>query len=275
MQIKQLFYVEVTSNNYNPDRDTTITITATAKDFNDNPIPNKSLTIKKNGTVLYTGTTNSNGQISTTTTCGTGGVYNFSVKSWNCIVTVNPYPIGSIISYEISSSNYNPTIDSSVTITVKAVSTDGGPVPNCPFVLNANGTDVSLTAGTNGIATYTYTCSSWGLHTFSVSDNSIQINVKGWKKYRNDNNYKVYYNDEYVWFRFDISGANATTTWTELGANVFPDDFIRPSTNVFFFIGMTGYIGNVRPESPKFRYRTQTGSGTNLTFTGEVMWRRK
>lgn len=100
MIIKNMFNVEITSSNYNPEPNTNITITATCTDYNDNPISGKSLTIKKNGTSIYTGTTNANGQISTTTTCGTSGAVNFSVKHFNTVINVNPYPVGSIyISY--------------------------------------------------------------------------------------------------------------------------------------------------------------------------------
>lgn len=181
--------------------------------------------------------------------------------------------------YAMKLSNYSPNIGDSITLTVESrkIRTQEQLVDNViPLYLDGNQLP-NITTNNNGQATYTYTCDTWGLHTFSIpyTNSNIQFIVKGWKQYRNDNSYKVYYNDEYVWFRFDISGANANTSWTELGANVFPDAFIRPSTNVFFFIGMTGYIGNVRPDSPKFRYRSQTGSGNNLTFTGEVMWRRR
>ena len=100
MIINNMYNVTITSSNYNPDANTSITITATCKDFNGNAVIGKTLTIKKNGTTLHTGTTDSNGQISTSTTCGVCGAVNFSVDSWNCVVNVNPYPVGIIyISY--------------------------------------------------------------------------------------------------------------------------------------------------------------------------------
>lgn len=100
MIFNNMYNVELTSSNYNPSADTSITITATCKDYNDNPVSGRSLTIKKNGTSIYTGTTDSNGQISTATTCGMSGAVNFSVKHFNMVINVNPYPVGSIyISY--------------------------------------------------------------------------------------------------------------------------------------------------------------------------------
>ena len=97
MIIPKMYDIELTSSNYNPDASTSITITATATDYNGNPVMGESLTIKHNGTAVgNTVTTNSNGQATVSTTCGSAGTHQFSCKSANCIVTVNPYPIGSI-----------------------------------------------------------------------------------------------------------------------------------------------------------------------------------
>lgn len=103
----------------------------------------------------------------------------------------------SINSYAISSDEYNPLIDSSVTITITVTDEYDETVPNHSFTLDANGTDVSLTTDDDGVATHTYTCDDWGLHTFKVKDNSIQINVKG---YRTESltGITLYYNDHEV-----------------------------------------------------------------------------
>ena len=61
------------------------------------------------------------------------------------------------IHYNITSSNYNPHIDSTVTITVTVTDGDDNTVPNHSFILNADGTDVSLTTNSNGVATLSYT----------------------------------------------------------------------------------------------------------------------
>lgn len=107
MIIPKMYDVELTSSNYNPDISTSITITATATDYNGNPVIGESLTIKHNGIAVGNAvTTNANGQASVVTTCGSGGTHQFSCKSASCIITVNPYPIGSIY---ISTNSTDPS----------------------------------------------------------------------------------------------------------------------------------------------------------------------
>lgn len=107
MIIPKMYDVELTSSNYNPDASTSITITATATDYNGNPVIGESLTIKHNGIAVGNAViTNANGQASVVTTCGSGGTHQFSCKSASCIITVNPYPIGSIY---ISTNSTDPS----------------------------------------------------------------------------------------------------------------------------------------------------------------------
>ena len=101
-----MYDIELTSSNYNPDASTSITITATVVDYNGNPVIGEALTIKHNGTIVGTPTTNNNGQATVTTTCGSAGTHQFSCKSASCIITVNPYPIGSIY---VSTNSTNPS----------------------------------------------------------------------------------------------------------------------------------------------------------------------
>ena len=97
MIIEKMYDIELISNNYNPDANTSITITATATDYKGNPVIGESLTIKHNGTAVGNAvTTNSNGQASVVTTCGSGGTHTFTCKSSSLTISVNPYPVGSI-----------------------------------------------------------------------------------------------------------------------------------------------------------------------------------
>ncbi len=79
--------------------------------------------------------------------------------------------------YQIEASDYNPSIDSTVTITVKVTDQSDNIIPNHSFNLNANGTNVSLTTDSAGVATYNYTCSNWGVCRFSIKTYTSFINV--------------------------------------------------------------------------------------------------
>lgn len=103
--------------------------------------------------------------------------------------------------YKVTASNYTPNIDGSVTITVTVTDGNGDAVSGHSFKLDADGTEVTLTTNSSGVATHSYSCSTWGLHTFSVGEASVQINVRGWKLVHtalNDgtNTIKVYSNGE-------------------------------------------------------------------------------
>ena len=78
----------------------------------------------------------------------------------------------------IESSNYNPDIDSDITITITVKDQNDEGVANWTVPLKIDGTSISnIVTSENGVVTYTYTCSTWGLHTFHVNENNIQINI--------------------------------------------------------------------------------------------------
>ena len=97
---------------------------------------------------------------------------------------------------DISVSNYNPTIDGTVTLTVTVKDVYGDAVSGESVLVTAsagnftkyNGSTItgasSYTGTTNssGQFTLTYTCSEWGLITFSANNNFTQIMVKGWRQ---------------------------------------------------------------------------------------------
>lgn len=96
----------------------------------------------------------------------------------------------------ISCSDYNPTIDSTVTVTVfvgdsEGVGIQGVSVPVTASVGNftqLNGVTITASSsvtgitGANGTFTLTYSCTEWGLITFSANNENIQIKVTGWKQ---------------------------------------------------------------------------------------------
>jgi len=145
-----------------------------------------------------------------------------------------------IFSYNIISSDYNPNIGSNVTITITVTDQSDNTVPNHSFTLNANGTNVSLTTNSNGVVTYSYTCSTWGVCRFSVNSYSTQINVTGQKKVKEGSNWSGVTYTLYV----DEANRNAT-----LVCNITQKNIASGISNY----EMTGWIpSQYRPHSQKF-----------------------
>ena len=91
--------------------------------------------------------------------------------------------ITDLYNYSISCSNYNPTIDTDISVTVKVTNQAGNPVVgHTVSILKNNSSWKSGTTGSNGEFTTTYTCSEWGLTTFSANNTNTQINVQGWRQ---------------------------------------------------------------------------------------------
>lgn len=98
--------------------------------------------------------------------------------------------------YSLTSSNYNPSIDSTVTLTVTVTDHNGDGVSGESVLVTAsegtftqlNGSDItsasSVTGTTNssGQFTLTYSCTEWGLITFSANNTNNQIRVSGWRQ---------------------------------------------------------------------------------------------
>lgn len=131
--------------------------------------------------------------------------------------------ITNVVKYKITASDYNPTIDSTVTITVTAYNQANNTVSShsCTLTL-PNGTTTSLTTDSNGVATYTYTCSSWGLQTFLIGTTSIQIRVKGFKT-NTQTGLTTYYNENTVSIVLNTTknlSKNIGTNWADLGINL-------------------------------------------------------
>ena len=95
----------------------------------------------------------------------------------------------------IECSDYNPTIDGNITVTITVTDVYGDAVSGESVTVTAsegtftqlNGSDItsasSVTGTTNssGQFTLTYNCTEWGLITFNANNTNIQINVVGFK----------------------------------------------------------------------------------------------
>lgn len=96
--------------------------------------------------------------------------------------------------YEITPSNYNPTIDGSITISVRVTNVFGNTIDDKQVTLYSNGSTVG-TATTNnvGVATFSYTFSDWDLHRFVVGNASLELQATGLKQVAQKTNNVVKY----------------------------------------------------------------------------------
>lgn len=102
-------------------------------------------------------------------------------------------------SYNVTSlecNNYNPNIDGTVTVTVTVVDVYGDAVVGEVVTVTAsagnftalNGESITASATVDGTTnasgqfTLTYSCTSWGLITFTANNTLNQINVIGWRE---------------------------------------------------------------------------------------------
>lgn len=140
--------------------------------------------------------------------------------------------------YELTSSTYNPTIDTAFTITVKVTDIFGNNISGKQLTLYHDGTSVSnQTTNSNGIATWTITPTTWGTHDFNVSNKHIQVQVDGWKQvyptnetmttfgiFRNKNKAKFILNG---WTGYDFNWE-----WKQFGSTAYAST-VAPTMPVF------------------------------------------
>ena len=190
--------------------------------------------------------------------------------------------------YKITSiecSDYNPNIDSTITVTISVNDVFGDAISNESVTVTAsegnftqlNGSSITaaatVTATTNisGQFTLTYNCSEWGLITFVANNTSIQIRVTGFKVVTQTN--QTYYTGEDIVHLFiNTSGSlTATTSWKSFGTVVGPSS--RPSANIQFMEQFGAVILRVKTDGV-LEYRSITGSSVSMTsIVAYANWR--
>ena len=160
--------------------------------------------------------------------------------------------------YKITSiecSDYNPAIDGTITVTISVNDVYGDAVSGESVTVTVsegnftqlNGSDItsasSVTGTTNssGQFTLTYSCSEWGLITFSANTTSKQVNVTGRKQVLNNITYELWV-DESTRLAVVIANRSGVTIGAGDGFNY--NDFkipskYRPSTNSQVTVGRT------------------------------------
>ena len=119
-----------------------------------------------------------------------------------------------IWNYDLTCSDYNPTVNSTVTVTCKVTDFYGEAVTGESVTLYCNGTSVSTSITNNdGVATWTVTCDEWGIQHFSVKNQSIDIRVTGYIQTSvNSGMYTIYEYEDRVGLRIHIDNPINFTT---------------------------------------------------------------
>lgn len=178
--------------------------------------------------------------------------------------------------YEITSTDYNPNIDSTITISVSVKSVFGNPIKDKSVTLYQNGSSVgSADTNNNGIATFTYQFTDWDNHIFTSNGATLDLQAKGWKTLESATNYTILANKDTV--RIDFKqGSNATvpTTYSyNLPNGYYPFTFVGAVSGtvgddgVHYAIFRADPNGNLRVTLHRNTYNT----GVN-TIYGELTY---
>lgn len=189
----------------------------------------------------------------------------------------------------IVSSNYNPQIDGTVTLTVTVKDVYGDNVNGESVTVSCsagtftavNGSSITAatsatgTTNSSGQFTLTYTCGNWGLITITANNTSIQLNVDGWKYVRGDpsSNYAFLRNKTHARFllRGWSYGYSKDSDWANFGtgnyaANMRPNATVmmmNSSANAYFYIDGSGNV----------KWRAISGSiSANVAQYGSCEW---
>lgn len=171
---------------YNIDIDTDVTVTATVLDFNGEPVIGKSLTIYYDDeTSIYTGTTDSNGQISTTYTCAEWGTHIFSVETFSTSINVSGFKlIQSNITYALYVDESTHTAQIRANRTGVTIATGNG-FEYTDFVIptkyRPSANNISLIMRSNQFINYVFSDGTVGITNTGNTVTNYSINfIKEW-----------------------------------------------------------------------------------------------
>ena len=142
---------------------------------------------------------------------------------------------------KIVASDYNPNIDSTITVTVTVKDVYDDPVENESVQVTCNigkftklnGSTISDTQSvtgntdSNGQFTLTYTCSEWGLATFSAKNHNTQIRVAGFRKIVENATYSLYVDESTRTAQIEAHRTGITITSGQSFSNY--GDFVIPT----------------------------------------------
>ena len=186
----------------------------------------------------------------------------------------------------IECSDYNPSIDEDITVTITVTDVFGDAISNESVTVTAsegnftqlNGSSITaaatVTATTNisGQFTLTYNCSEWGLITFSANNNSIQIKVTGVKTIIITSNITLYVNGDSRICTMRIDGLSGSVSSADTPKVIYtiPSAYAQylPKTTLLQQDYNKNRIDLLGADGKISMMQTAAGSGSlNVTFT--------
>ena len=193
--------------------------------------------------------------------------------------------------YEITNiecSDYNPSIDEDITVTITVTDVYGDAISNESVTVTANegnftqlnGSSITaaatVTATTNisGQFTLTYTCSEWGLITFSANNKYAQIKVKGYKAITLTNG-TLYVNGDTrtCELHYSKSGVNmdSANTWAFVETVSQITSYPPVDNNLFVQCNNPSIIARIY-SSGSIQANTNTRQGSSIAIAFTAMW---
>ena len=173
-------------------------------------------------------------------------------------------------SYEMTASTYNPTIDTSFTITVTVKTAFGNPVGNKSLTLYKDGTSVSsATTNSSGVATWTVTLSDWENHHFTCNSANLDLMANGWKQVTVSNgNLWVNERTKLAMYTFTRTG---TITSEIYYSNIIPSSY-RPKEIVRMLGHNSNFNGKLSIDTTGTVRISGGTSTTSITFACELTY---
>ena len=180
-----------------------------------------------------------------------------------------------IFNYNLMSDYYNVNIDGNILISCIVTDVNGERVEGKTVTLYHNSNSVgSETTSELGVATWSVTCDTWGLQDFRVANQSIQVNVTGFKKIAENTTYTLMVDESTRCCRIEAHRTNITIlngdNFSRYGDFVIPSKYypksncyslIMRNTTFLFWLWDNGSYG--------VRNLGNTVTGYDLAFTHE------
>ena len=172
--------------------------------------------------------------------------------------------------YEITSTDYNPNIDSTITLSVSVKSVFGNPIKDKSVTLYDNGDSVSTsTTNTTGVATFSYTFNDWENHHFTCNSANLDLMANGWKQVTVSNG-NLWVNERAKLARYVLSRTGTITSEISY-SNIIPSAY-RPQSNVRMLAHNSTYMGKIVIESSGTVRISGGTSSTSITVACELTY---